>query len=69
MDSNEKIECISCKRKLNATKENFTEVKKGKYGVGNVCRDCQEDRRSCGIGSKWRKRKSGKYVKPIEKKN
>jgi len=42
-------ECIYCKRILDATMENFTEEKKGKYGLGNICRKCQHERQSCGV--------------------
>lgn len=47
--------CIDCKRKLPATEEYFSKEKKGQYGFNNLCKDCQEQHRSCGIGSKWRK--------------
>jgi len=59
-------ECVECKRVLEATTENFSEVKKNKYGLSDLCLNCQEQRKWCGIGSKWRKRASGKYYKPQE---
>ena len=49
--------CIDCKRELPATEEYFTILKKGEYGLNNVCNECQARRKTCGIGSKWRKRK------------
>ena len=60
------IICIDCKRQLPATNENFTEIKKGKHCLGNICRDCQEQRKWRGIGSKWRRRATGKYRKPVK---
>lgn len=49
--------CIVCKRDLPASEEYFTTLKKGKYGLSNVCKDCQSQRQVRGIGSKWRKRR------------
>lgn len=69
MDKERVIICIDCKRELLATTENFNELKKSKYGLNNVCKDCQEARKWRGIGSKWRKRATGKYLKPPNQNN
>ncbi|KGK81148.1 hypothetical protein [Clostridium sp. HMP27] len=58
-------EYIYCKRMLNATMENFIEEKKGKYGLGNICRKCQHERQSCGVSRRQIKasKKAVKYSK------
>jgi hypothetical protein len=50
---------------LSATIENFTEEKKGKYGLGNVCRKCQNERQYCGVSNRQAKasKKAVKYSK------
>jgi hypothetical protein len=65
MEDTKKKVCIYCKRVLNATIENFTEEKKGKYGLGNVCRKCQNERQSCGVSNRQVKssKKAVKYSK------
>lgn len=58
-------ECIYCKRILDATIKNFTEEKKGKYGLGNICRKCKYERQSCGVSRRQVKasKKAVKYSK------
>lgn len=59
------IMCIDCKRFLPASEEYFSSQKKGKHGFNNVCLECQSHRRSCGIGSKWRKNRLPRYINPV----
>ena len=57
--------CIDCKRFLPANEEYFSSQKKGKYGLNNVCLECQSHRKFCGIGSKWRKNRLHRHINPV----
>ena len=56
--------CIYCLRELDATLNNFTEKKKSKFGLSDVCINCQNERKYCGVSNRQAKasKKSKKYL-------